>query len=367
MSVKNWSTTPASNASVDSINFAELQNPSTLNDSARTLMADVAEWYALIKGGTVVGGTVAGTADAITLATTPSPYKAAYATGDRFLVKVTGANTLNNPTLNVAALGAKTIVLPGGGVLATPQWATNDMLLLVYDGTNLVLLGGQSVVAGATLTLTRNAQVGTSYTILTGDRAKWVTYSNASAVAVVLPQANGTTFGGGWYSYHENIGAGVVTITPATSTINTGTAIVLRQGEWALIESDNTNYRALHTGQITGSPSAREQGTRGVPLNTQNVAYSFVLSDAGGCVFHDEVTARVYTIPANASVAFPIGTAITIINNNGAGTITLSITTDTLRRGDGTAGTGSRTIIGDSIATIIKTKATEWMISGVFT
>lgn len=103
-----------------------------------------------------------------------------------------------------------------------------------------------------------------------------------------------------------------------------------------------------------------------IPLNTQNAAYTFVLTDAGKTIFHDEVTARVYTIPANASVAYPIGTAITIINNTSGGTITLSIATDTLRRGDGTAGTGSRTITADSAVTIIKTKSTEWFITGKF-
>ena len=41
MALVNWSTTAANNASVDSINFAEGQAPSTLNNSARELMAQV--------------------------------------------------------------------------------------------------------------------------------------------------------------------------------------------------------------------------------------------------------------------------------------------------------------------------------------
>lgn len=108
-------------------------------------------------------------------------------------------------------------------------------------------------------------------------------------------------------------------------------------------------------------------GPTGLPQNAQNAAYTLVIGDAGKHIFHDEVTARVYTIPANASVAFAVGDTVTIVNNNGAGAITLSITSDTLRRGDGTAGTGSRTIPADAIATILKTKTTEWLITGVFT
>lgn len=45
MSIDNWSTTAGSNATVDSINWAENQAPSTVNDSARALMADVRTWY----------------------------------------------------------------------------------------------------------------------------------------------------------------------------------------------------------------------------------------------------------------------------------------------------------------------------------
>ena len=41
MAMKNWSTTASSNATVDSINFAENQLPSTVNNSARELMVDV--------------------------------------------------------------------------------------------------------------------------------------------------------------------------------------------------------------------------------------------------------------------------------------------------------------------------------------
>lgn len=372
MSVKDFSTTPASNATVGSINFAELQNPSTLNDSARALMADIAELFALNKGG-VNNGTVGGTADAITFTTVPSPFQSAYAVGQMFLFKPTAVNTVSNPTFTPSGgLAAKTIVLPGSAVLNIPQWGIGDELLLCYDGTSMVLMAGSSVSAFTfSQTLTRNAQTGTTYTILTGDRGKWVTYSNASAVAVTLPQANGTTFGGGWYSYHQNIGVGDVTITPTTSTINSGsgagTAVVLRTGEWALIETDNTNYGVITNGRVTGAPSVREVGTRGIPVTTQDANASFALSDAGGLWRHTSASTHTWTIPANASVAFPIGTALSGFNEPGGGNLTIAITTDTLNRGDGTAGTGSRTIAANSFFNLVKTAATTWVITGRFT
>lgn len=45
MALWQWSTTPASNASAGAIDWAEGQPPSTVNDSARQMMADVATWF----------------------------------------------------------------------------------------------------------------------------------------------------------------------------------------------------------------------------------------------------------------------------------------------------------------------------------
>lgn len=106
-------------------------------------------------------------------------------------------------------------------------------------------------------------------------------------------------------------------------------------------------------------------GYLGVPQNSQSSNYTLVIGDSGKHIFHPsaDTTARTWTIPANSSVAFPIGTAITFVNQNGAGDITISITTDTMRlAGDGT--TGSRTLTANGVATALKVTSTEWIISG---
>lgn len=106
------------------------------------------------------------------------------------------------------------------------------------------------------------------------------------------------------------------------------------------------------------------------PINsvtTHDAAYTFVLADANTTIYHSEATtARTYTIPANSSVAYPVGTVICIYNGAGTGNITLAITTDTLSRADGTAGTGSRTITADSAVSITKITSTLWIIQGKF-
>lgn len=106
--------------------------------------------------------------------------------------------------------------------------------------------------AGYTEHLT-NAQTGTTYTFLTGDRAKRVTFSNSAAQAVTLPQANSSTFPDGWYVTAINKGAGIVTITPTTSTIGGLTAIKLTRGQSATIYSDGTNYDYTIKGEEVGN------------------------------------------------------------------------------------------------------------------
>ena len=107
-------------------------------------------------------------------------------------------------------------------------------------------------------------------------------------------------------------------------------------------------------------------GYLGVPQVSSSAAYTLVLSDAGKHILHPatDTAARTWTIPANSAVAFPIGTAVTFVNQASAGSITISITSDTMRlAGAGT--TGNRTLAAGGLATAMKITATEWIISGV--
>jgi hypothetical protein len=120
------------------------------------------------------------------------------------------------------------------------------------------------------------------------------------------------------------------------------------------------------TGKLIQDGGATIAEVRAIPQNSQSAAYELVLADAGKHILHPsaDTTARTFTIPANASVAFPIGTAVTFVNQNSAGVVTIAITTDTMRlAGAGT--TGSRTLAANGVATAIKLTATEWIISGV--
>jgi len=138
MAVKDWSTTAADNDDADaSINWLEGQSPATVNDSARAMMAAVASWYALIDAGTVSGGTVAGSADAITL--TCSPTVSALAAGQRYLFKYTSTGNTGAVTLNVDSLGA-TAVRYKDVALVSGDIATSDWVFVVYDGARFQML-----------------------------------------------------------------------------------------------------------------------------------------------------------------------------------------------------------------------------------
>lgn len=105
-----------------------------------------------------------------------------------------------------------------------------------------------------------------------------------------------------------------------------------------------------------------EIGYRGIPVNTQNTNYTLVLTDAGKMILCTTTGGFTWTIPANASVAYPVGTVLTFINDS-AGANTIAITTDTMRLA-GTTSTGSRTLATIGMATAVKMVSTEWIISG---
>lgn len=124
----------------------------------------------------------------------------------------------------------------------------------------------------------------------------------------------------------------------------------------------NTDITALDqdvTITATGTIAADTIGYRGLPQNSQTASYTLALSDAGK---HISITTGGVVIPANASVAFPIGTAIVVFNNSGTSQ-NISITTDTLRQA-GTANTGTRALAQYGLATCVKVATTTWVISG---
>jgi len=89
-----------------------------------------------------------------------------------------------------------------------------------------------------------NAQTGTTYTVLTTDMGKIVSFSNGGAIAVTLPQAGTSGFEANKCFSVVDLGAGTATVTPTTSTINGGSTKTYATGAGGRICSDGTNYLA---------------------------------------------------------------------------------------------------------------------------
>jgi hypothetical protein len=192
-----------------------------------------------------------------------------------------GDGVAGNPTLSIPStlnLSSKTLRIPNGTELpgsctAGDQFMDTDATtgqrhylcesantwVVQGDGggagegtvTSVDATGGVETASGSAITETgtirgvhiAKAETGTTYTVLTGDRGKALTLSNADPIAVTLPQA-GTGFEDGWYVWVKNIGVGDATITPTTSTIDGTTSLVLSTNQMAMIRSDGTNYQS---------------------------------------------------------------------------------------------------------------------------
>lgn len=128
-----------------------------------------------------------------------------------------------------------------------------------------------------------------------------------------------------------------------------------------MVISNGGNFDFKGGAVTTNNASASEVGYKGVPYNTQSGSYTCVLADAGSYIRYTGGGGHTLTIPANSSVAYPIGTVLTFATV-GNGT-TIAITSDTMYWG-GVGSTGSRTLAAKSIATALKIASTEWIISG---
>jgi hypothetical protein len=186
-----------------------------------------------------------------------------------------------------------------------------------------------------------NAQAGTTYAVLATDGAKLLTFSSASSVAVSLSAASTAGFGAGWFFYVQATGAGSVTITPTTSTIDGATSIVLTQGQGVKIWSNGTNYFTMrgmgltanqtitHTGDVTGS------GTTSIPLTiaASAVTYAKMQNGVGNSLIGNPTgsTASVQAITLGATLAFSVAVLQTIAMSGDVTTVANSFATTVVK------------------------------------
>jgi len=175
------------------------------------------------------------------------------------------------------------------------------------------------------------------------------------------------------------LGSTSVTLASGTTTFGTGTAnfsVGLQVGGVAVVSlsaSQTLTNKTLTSPSISSptfagsitpdSTFADSAGYLGLPQNAKTASYTLVLTDAAKDIYITGTTAsQTITIPANASVAFPVGTVIKISNDSNQNW-SLAITSDTLVQ-KVTGATGTRTIAPQGDAVLEKKTATRWWVSG---
>ena len=171
--------------------------------------------------------------------------------------------------------------------------------------------------------------------------------------------------GGTWQFHEAQEGVTVHNLADGADWINEGSGgwAVKAGGGGVAVSSVNGATGAVDT--FGTGLDVDATGFRGIPQNSQSVNYTCVAADAGKEVYHPSGAGSgdTFTIPANASVAYEIGTAITFTNMD-SNALSIAITTDTMYlAGVGTA--GSRSLAQYGTATAVKKTSTTWLISGV--
>jgi hypothetical protein len=273
--------------------------------------------------------------------------------------------------------------------------ATANLPLSQLDDNFAACISGSAPSAYATLLGFTTTVTAAGTTVLTNTSSVYQLFTGTTTQTVTLPVV--TTLAQGWSFHIVNNSTGnltvnssggnlVITVLPNTTTmctciLATGTtaasweagytdfSAATGSGSVVLSNSPTLVTPALGTPASGNASNMTVDGTdavgfRNVPINSQSAAYTAVLADSGKAIFHPstDANARTFTIPANASVAYPLGTVLTFLNMTSQ-VVSIAITTDTMYLA-GTGTTGTRSLAQYGMASAIKMTSTTWLISG---
>ena len=281
--------------------------------------------------------------------------------------------TLTTP-LPATSGGTGLATYAANGALYSPTTTTiaSGTLPTTSGGTGLTsFTTGKAVYAASTSTLTTGTLPttggGTGLASFTSGGAVYASSTSALTTGT-LPIASGGTAlstapsngqlligNGTGYTLANLVGVGI-TVTNSAGGITLTTTGLFSGGPLGTPSSGT-----LTNCTIDGTNYA---GYLNVPVNSQSAAYTLVAGDSGKVVFHPstDANARTYTIPANSSVGYPLGTVLSFVNLTSQ-VVTIAINTDTMYLA-GVGTTGSRSLAQYGMATAIKLTTTTWLISG---
>ena len=267
-------------------------------------------------------------------------------------ITLTGANTASTATITIPATT--------GNMVTTGDSGTVTVTMISATGTpsSTTFLRGDGTWASS-------AQVYPGAGIANSTGSAWGTSYTTSGSGTVVALATGATLSSPVISTIVNTG---------TLTLPTSTDTLVGRATTDTLTNKTLTSPTLTT-PLLGTPTSgnlsnctadgtNSVGYLNIPINSQSAAYTLVLADAGKSIFHPstDANARTFTIPANSSVAYALGTAITFINMTSQ-VVSIAITTDTMYLA-GTGTTGTRSLAQYGVATAIKMTSTTWIISG---
>lgn len=235
-----------------------------------------------------------------------------------------------------------TITNGAGSITIAGNAGTVTSVAQSFTG-GLISVGGSPVTSSGTLALT---VAGTSGGIpYFSSASTWATSAALTANALMV--------GGGAGAAPSTVTTGTGVLTALAVNTGSSGAVVTQGG--AIISATTVNDSA-GTGYTIGY--------RQMPQNNQAAAatYTLVLADDGKHVYLTGGTTNTLTVPANSSVAFPIGTVITVVNNN-SGSCTISGPASSLQLANG-ALAATRTLATKGMATMVKVGTDLWYVSG---
>lgn len=190
-----------------------------------------------------------------------------------------------------------------------------------------------------------------------------------SATSMTVATGAGAALLGGVTLSSGNIDTFSIALDPDTIneeivfiTANTSDTFTIVRGQSGTSAISHTGGAAVKHVFVSEALNAFEAGlNETIPLNAQTgTTYTLVAGDAGNLVTLTNAAAITLTVPLNSSVAFAIGTQITI-TQSGAGTVTVA----------GAVGVTVNSADGDlklrtqwSAATLIKIATNSWILIG---
>lgn len=99
-----------------------------------------------------------------------------------------------------------------------------------------------------------------------------------------------------------------------------------------------------------------------IPQVAETTSHTFALTDAGKHIYITGTATL--TIPTNASVAFPVGTALTFINNAAAVTTFTTTSLTVYKAGTSAAWASGGTLSIRGMCTFVKVATDTWFVNG---